>query len=74
MIINLALFKILKSPSDIFILPENCEIWIELANTFDNSLISGIFYCQYIKTHLIEQFSLRDLELSNLDPLADPIV
>lgn len=35
-LVNLFLFRVLKSPNNIFNLPESCTIVVELTNTFDN--------------------------------------
>lgn len=74
MIITLALFKIIKSPSNIFILPQNFVIYIELANTFDNALHTKLLYSQYIKRTLnIGSFDLTKLQFDHENPLEDPI-
>lgn len=60
LIINIALFKVLISGNNLFVLPNDCPVYIELANTFDNLFENNIFYRKYTKSRerFIENFDL----------------
>ena len=48
-LINLFLFRVLRSDEYIFNVSSKWTIFVEITNTFDNSLEQKIFYRKYIK-------------------------
>lgn len=57
-LVNLFLFRVLKSELSIFTIPKNWQLYVELANTFDKQFEKQIFYRKYIQSreHHIDQF------------------
>ncbi len=64
-IINLCLFRVLKSHSNLYIIPETWTFYIELTNTFDNSIENKIIYKRYVREYMIQEFNIRDLTIPN---------
>jgi hypothetical protein len=47
LLVHLALFRVMISGSNIFILPPECKLYIELGNTFDQLFENKLIYLKY---------------------------
>ncbi|OMJ91253.1 hypothetical protein SteCoe_6230 [Stentor coeruleus] len=61
MIMKLSLYKAIVSDSRVFILSPNIDLYIEVANSFNNSLYDSMGYLNYLNKKLIDRFDLNTL-------------
>jgi hypothetical protein len=66
LLVRLALFRVFSHGANIFILPDSCDLYIELENTIDNFLEQRIFYRKYVepRQYKIEIFNLGEFEVN----------
>ena len=57
-LMNLSLFKTIISDNKIFIIPQNVELYVEVANSYDNSLYKELKYLEYLPQEIIQKFDI----------------
>lgn len=63
-LVNLLFFRVLISPTSIFNMPENCQIMVELTNTFDDQFENGLYYRKYLhRDKYLDSFTIDNLNI-----------
>ena len=65
LIFSLSIFKQFYSSKGLFYLPEGSLLFIEIANTLNNSLYQSLSYLKILENHFIKNFDLCDIIVDN---------